>query len=140
MAKDTMRRTALTTIGYEVDYGNETIWLTREFGRLASLPENKEFKRLAKVRREYGYKVAYRTNDSKPRETYEDLTIEQMEANIQEFLLNDADAPSDALTEFNRIKESFTGKEGVYGKLKGFYVDNFKENHKAMNAQEKKTA
>jgi len=137
MAKNTMRKTALTTIGYKVDYVNEVILITKEFGRLASIPQNKEFKRLTEIRREFGYKVAYRTVESKPRNTYEDLTIKQMEININEFLKNDADRLSTTLAVFEKAKNFYENKQGGYGKMKGWYVSNFKDEHEKLVSSKK---
>lgn len=130
MAKSISKKTALSTLGYKIDFENETIWVTKEFGRLASIPQNKEFKKLTQLRRNYGYKVAYRKMDSRPRNTYENLTVKQMETNIHKFLLNDAEALSEALKDFSSLKKQYDGKQGGYGKIKKWYLDNFKKDHK----------
>jgi len=132
MGKKTMRQTALQAIGYELDYANETIWITKDFGRKAQLPQSKEYKKLTQMRREYEFGVAYRTVDSKPHDSYEDLTYAQMVINIGKFLHDKPDERKTMLEEMANIKKMYEGERGAYGKVKQWYVGNFKEAHRKL--------
>lgn len=106
--------------GYTINYAKNTIVITRDFGKKASVYGSAEYDMLKALRQENPkFTVAYKTvKEKENKKTHKGLTFDLMELYI-EILHNEY------LSQFEAVKEFASTKNGKYAITKKWFLEKF---------------
>lgn len=125
---------------YEIDHINETIILTKKFRKEASLMGTPAYKELMKIKREHPtYKLEERVIAKKEnKETYSDLTIDEMKKFIGYIHGDDKETAQKRLDELKGLEEFYDEfrKPAKYGSIKKWFLGYYKKQYTMTEDEE----
>lgn len=119
--------TSKKNAGYSIDHDNQTITITKDYAKRSSVLGSKEFRELSKLHAAFPeYTIQRRTATiSADKEKHNGLTVDRM-ADYIKALVKDADEQKKALDEFENVKSFYKDTKGYYGKMKAWFLKNYK--------------
>lgn len=124
---------------YEINHIEETIILTKKFLKAASVMGTPEYKELMKIKREHPtYTLEERIITKKEnKETYSDLTIEEMKKFIGYIHKDDEALKTQRLNELEGLEKFYDEfrKSAKYGSIKKWFLAYYK-NQYTMNEED----
>lgn len=119
--------TSKKNVGYSIDHDNQTITITKDYAKRSSVLGSKEFRELSKLHAAFPeYTIQRRTATiSADKEKHNGLTVDRM-ADYIKALVKDADEQKKALDEFENVKSFYKDTKGYYGKMKAWFLKNYK--------------
>ncbi len=114
--------------GYEINYGEKTIIVTKKFLKNASVIGSSAYDELAQLRKDIpDFKIVQREISKKDdKKTYNKLTYDAM-AEIIKTAEGEKAAP--VLIEFERIQELAKSKSGPYAYVKTWFLKRYKDRY-----------
>ena len=119
--------------GYEVDFAEEKITITKAFGKLASTVDSNEYKLFNKLRKDNpAFTIEYKEFKVSPtKDTYKGATIDFMKKCVLEKY------DQAAVDEVEKVVKLYKDHPAYYGKVKAFVFRNYKECKELMKKTEK---
>ena len=118
---------------YEINHIDEIIILTKKFRKAASTMGTPEYKELMKIKREHPtYKLEERViAKSKSKETYSDLTIDEMKKFIGYIHGEDEETAQARLNELKALEKFYDEfhKSAKYGSIKKWFLNYYKKQY-----------
>lgn len=120
--------TSKKNAGYSINHEDQTITITKDYAKRSSVPGSKEFRELSKLHAAFPeYTIQRRTATiTANKEKHNGLTVDRMEAIITA-MVKDKKEQKIALDEFKRAKTFYKNTKGYYGKMKAWFLDNYKD-------------
>ena len=122
-----------TNKGYNVNFAEKTITITKSFAAKAGTFGTPEFEAIVGLRTAFpDFKIEYKTIEKKENKvSYSGLSIEKMIAFIQ---MKDSD---DAAVEFEKYVAVYEGEKGKYPIIKKMFLAKYKEKYNSLTTDEK---
>lgn len=113
--------------GYIINHDDQTITITKDYAKRSSIPGSKEFRELSKLHAAFPeYTIQRRTaNITAEKEKHLGLTVDRMETIIKTMVKDEAEQKK-ALDEFEDAKSFYKDTKGYYGKMKAWFLKNYK--------------
>ena len=120
---------------YKIDFSSNTIILNKKFAKEASRDINSEaYRTIRTLRADYlDFKFVEKTIEKKKgKKTYANLTFEAMREHI---ILIDGEG-STTLTKYEYLMDFYKTHAGRYAKIKAWYLEQYKDEYAAKDADE----
>ena len=123
------------TAGYEINYMENTITVTKKFLKEAGIIGSSAYKELAQVRKDLpDFQIVQREIAKKQgKKTYGKLTYELMAGHIE--VKEEENAPA-VLAEFERVKALSKVQAGSYAFVKTWFLNRYKEDFQQEETEE----
>jgi len=119
--------TSKKNAGYSINHEDQTIIITKDYAKRSSVPGSKEFRELSKLHAAFPeYTIQRRTATiTADKEKHNGLTVDRMEDYIKALVKDEAEQKK-ALDEFENAKSFYKDTKGYYGKMKAWFLKNYK--------------
>lgn len=119
--------TSKKNAGYIINHEDQTITITKDYAKRSSVPGSKEFRELTKLHATFPeYTIQRRTATiTADKEKHNGLTVDRM-ADYIKALVKDEGEQKKALDEFENAKSFYKDTKGYYGKMKAWFLKNYK--------------
>lgn len=119
--------TSKKNAGYIINHEDQTITITKDYAKRSSVPGSKEFRELTKLHAAFPeYTIQRRTATiTADKEKHNGLTVDRM-ADYIKALVKDEGEQKKALDEFENAKSFYKDTKGYYGKMKAWFLKNYK--------------
>ena len=119
--------TSKKNAGYIINHEDQTITITKDYAKRSSVPGSKEFRELSKLHAAFPeYTIQRRTATiTADKEKHNGLTVDRM-ADYIKALVKDEGEQKKALDEFENAKSFYKDTKGYYGKMKAWFLKNYK--------------
>lgn len=119
------------TKGYEINFEEGAIILTRRFYKAAGVVGSDEYNALVTLRKDFA-DLGIKIKDIKKKEnkvSYSGLSVTKMKAAIS-YMTND----EEAVKLFEKYVEVYKGQKGKYATIKKLFLDKYKKEYNALSA------
>jgi len=119
--------TSKKNAGYSINHEDQTITITKDYAKRSSVPGSKEFRELSKLHAAFPeYTIQRRTATiTADKEKHNGLTVDRMADYIKALVKDEAEQKK-ALDEFENAKSFYKDTKGYYGKMKAWFLKNYK--------------
>ena len=119
--------TSKKNAGYIINHEDQTITITKDYAKRSSVPGSKEFRELSKLHAAFPeYTIQRRTATiTADKEKHNGLTVDRMADYIKALVKDEAEQKK-ALDEFENAKSFYKDTKGYYGKMKAWFLKNYK--------------
>ena len=119
--------TSKKNAGYSINHEDQTITITKDYAKRSSVPGSKEFRELSKLHAAFPeYTIQRRTATiTANKEKHNGLTVDRMADYIKALVKDEAEQKK-ALDEFENAKSFYKDTKGYYGKMKAWFLKNYK--------------
>ena len=119
--------TSKKNAGYSINHEDQTITITKDYAKRSSVPGSKEFRELTKLHAAFPeYTIQRRTATiTADKEKHNGLTVDRMADYIKALVKDEAEQKK-ALDEFENAKSFYKDTKGYYGKMKAWFLKNYK--------------